>query len=146
MRTYPEPVLICFLALLFLSAASARAEGQGTDILCKTVSAAYRPGVDVHGNPVVPADLSPPLKALPDVIKIPVTLDLAGDGAGVELKPETLGMAEIYSDGRVVYNGQDISAQAADLCGLPPVPTTVPDKAPAVLAPAEGTVIWGEGN
>lgn len=145
MRIYPDAALAC-LALFFLAAAPAQAEGQGQDVLCKVLSAVYRPGEDVHGNSVVPADLSPPVKAIPDVIKIPVTLDLAGQAAGVEMKPEALGGAEIYSDGRVVYNGQDISAQVLDLCGLPPVPAPAREDAPAALAPPAGTVIWGEGN
>jgi hypothetical protein len=36
----------------------------------------YQPGVDAHGNPVAPADLNPSPIQVPDVIWIPLDLDL----------------------------------------------------------------------
>ena len=75
----------------------------------------YRPGVDVNGNAVAPADLNPqPQIAVPDVISIPVTIDLATN-LGIEtpfLARSTVGEVRITGDGRVSFNGQPIGDAA----------------------------------
>ena len=90
----------------------------------------YQPGVDVHGNPVAPADLNDGTTIdLPDVITVPLTIDLAqrlqnSHVEGLQLEAP-LGLLEIHKNGRVVYNGQDWTPQIYALCGkeapvLPP--------------------------
>jgi len=85
---------------------------------------AYQPGIDVHGLPVALADLpGQPKMELPEVIKIPLTLDLAkalglntsvppfdklGSGTGIELGEFTL-------DGsKVLFNGKPVSDEQQD--------------------------------
>lgn len=97
-------------------------------VLCQSLPAyspdpgvEYRPGVDVHGRPVAPADLNAALAAdLNEVIRVPVTLDLVRrfnlyPFFGIEMKPD-VGSLAIHPDGRVEYNGQDLSRQAYTLC------------------------------
>lgn len=75
----------------------------------------YRPGVDVNGNAVAPADLNPqPQISVPDVISIPVTIDLATN-LGIDpnfLARPTVGEVQITRDGRVSFNGQPIGDSA----------------------------------
>lgn len=141
--------LILNVALCLVAAAPAYAETATKDsdlALCKLrsqhLASAYQPGVDVKGNAVVAADVNvAPATAL-DVVRIPMTVDLAqrlgSVPAGAEMKAAT-GMIEIYKDGRVTFNGQDMSEVAIVLCdGAKPVQNTVPasvtDNAAAVPA------------
>ncbi|MEP4380728.1 MAG: hypothetical protein ABJ215_09005 [Alphaproteobacteria bacterium] len=75
----------------------------------------YRPGVDVNGNAVAPADLNAqPQIRVPDVISIPVTIDLATE-LGIDtpfLARPTVGEVQITRDGRVSFNGQPIGGHA----------------------------------
>ena len=75
---------------------------------------AYQPGVDVNGNAVAPADLnSQPQIRVPDVISIPVTIDLATN-LGINtpfLARPTVGEVQVTSDGRVTFNGQPVGDQ-----------------------------------
>ncbi len=70
---------------------------------------------------VVPADLNPLKAATPDVINIPIDVILAERFAAVnipsdlELHP-TVATVSVHKDGRVEYNGQDISDQAYRFC------------------------------
>jgi hypothetical protein len=82
---------------------------------------AYQPGIDAYGRPVVPANLnSASTFKVPEIIKIPITIDLAerlnAVEDGVQLEAP-LGMVEIHQDGRVRYNGEDWSQPVATLCG-----------------------------
>ncbi|MGE0254014.1 MAG: hypothetical protein AB7N54_16425 [Alphaproteobacteria bacterium] len=82
---------------------------------------AYRPGVDVHGRPVAPADLDggTPI-ALPERFAIPVTVDMAeklgipplGSGAlhGGEI---AVGTVVVTADGRATFNGQPLQSDAS---------------------------------
>lgn len=79
---------------------------------------AYRPGVDVEGRPVAPADLAPQIVA-PDSFAIPITFDIAprlGSRFGMEAGLGTVN----YRDGVAYYNGQrlddDGAAELAALC------------------------------
>jgi len=86
---------------------------------------AYKPGVDVHGNPVVPADVNAtPFEGANQTVVVPLTVDLAKRmhqaPQGAELEGN-LGYLEIHPDGRVVYNGQDWTNQVYVLCGKQPV-------------------------
>lgn len=121
--------ILFILLLLFIFPSSSHA--QNPEALCSflpaenssraAVGAAYVPGVDVHGNAVAPADLGGGQSFLPDVIRIPLSIDLAQeldqdlpDGTQMEAG---LGMIEIYQDGRVLFDGRDLTAQADRLCG-----------------------------
>lgn len=94
---------------------------------------AYRPGMDVHGKPVIPADVNPiPFDAAGQTVVVPLTVDLAerlqGQGIdGLELEGN-LGYLEIYPDGRVSHNGRDWTTQVYVLCGKQPI---LPDRQPS---------------
>ena len=132
-----KPVLT--ILLLMISAFPAYAQNEPA--LCKLraqhvarADVAYKAGVDVHGNPVVPADINAAPTMVPDIIRVPMTVELAKYmdimPKGVELKAG-VGLIEIFKNGHVAYNGLDISSQVASLCG-----DDVPGKAPdAVLPP-----------
>jgi len=76
---------------------------------------AYTPGVDVNGGAVAPADLNAqPQIQVPDVISIPVTIDLA-TSLGIQtpfLARPTVGNVQVTRDGRVSFNGQPINSDA----------------------------------
>ena len=76
----------------------------------------YSPGVDVNGAAMAPADLnSTPQIRVPDVISIPVTFDLATN-LGIAtpfLARPTVGEVQVTVDGRVSFNGQPITSEAA---------------------------------
>jgi len=161
-------------AFIFFFCAPAYAQGDAA--LCQfwkhinsspSVSAAYQPGVDVHGKPVVPADINAPSSSfLPSRITFPVNVDLA-QAFGLPLPAGTqfdanMGMVEVYTDGRVLYNGQDLTAQTQAFCAGDPAPPVAQaaKQEPVVLAPppekktppppaekkADEDVIWGEGH
>ncbi len=92
----------------------------------------YQPGVDVNGNPVAPADGGAQFQATQTTyIEAPLNIDLA-NRLGLSRPAEAnanLGNLKIYNDGRVIYNGQDISQQAQALC-------SGSSNAPANVAPA----------
>jgi hypothetical protein len=83
----------------------------------------YQPGVDVHGNPVTPADLNPPV-VMPDTFLIPLELDLF-DAFGIPADPDlfegtiVIGTVELQGK-RVTFNGQPLtdpqSEALATLC------------------------------
>lgn len=76
---------------------------------------AYTPGVDVNGGAVAPADLNAqPQIQVPDVISIPVTIDLATN-LGIQtpfLARPIVGDVQVTRDGRVSFNGQPINSDA----------------------------------
>jgi hypothetical protein len=80
---------------------------------------AYKSGVDVHGKPVVEADLDPPDIELPEIYQFPLTVD-AAKYMGMAVPPElegktTLGMVTVSQNGDATFNGKPLegSAQAA---------------------------------
>jgi len=115
--------LILFLALMW--PISAFAQDVSLETLCKTLPE-YSQAEGVEHVPgaedVVPADLNPLNVAVPDVINIPIDVILAERFTAVripndlELQP-TVSMVSVHKNGRVEYNGQDISGQAYSLCG-----------------------------
>lgn len=85
------------------------------------LGAEYQPGVDVNGNAVAAADVNGVLQAMPDIIRIPINIDLVNYiqqtlPLGTEMDT-SLGMVEIHKDGRIFYNDQDITTQTQTLCG-----------------------------
>jgi hypothetical protein len=82
----------------------------------------YRPGLTVKGEPVASADLNPaPTDSTPDYVEVPMTIDLAErmnlSQAGAEAKMPVANI-KIYKNGKVEYNGQDISSNTTTLCGV----------------------------
>lgn len=84
---------------------------------------AFKPGVDVDGKAVAPADLPAEGASItaPDYVEVPLTVDLAQrlnqpvpDGVKLE---GVIGNLRLYKDGRINYNGEDIMPQANALCG-----------------------------
>jgi len=117
------PLFVGFAVICAVSApAHAQTSVQITESDCSQLithvaasDVTYRPGVDVNGNAVAPADLNPqPQIRVPDVISIPVTIDLATN-LGIEtpfLARPTVGEVQITRDGRVTFNGQPIGGDA----------------------------------
>lgn len=93
--------------------------------------AAYKPGVDVRGKPVVPADINAaPMGLDQQTIVIPLTIDLAKrlqnhSVQGLELDA-TPGYLEISPSGKVLYNGQDLTSQIHAVCDEKPQETAPP--------------------
>ena len=82
---------------------------------------AYQPGVDASGNAVVPADLNAAPFKTPEIIKVPLSVDLAQrmnslGNKGINMEAP-LGMLEIHQDGTIRYNDQDWTAPVLTLCG-----------------------------
>jgi len=122
--------LTVFLAFSAYPALAAAEEVLPVPTLCQVAThhqpdadVNYTGGVDVHGNPVVPADIqSTPHFNLPDPVVIPVEMDVLRT-MGVELPvsgiESTTEFSEIriYRDGRVEYNGHDIQREVGVFCG-----------------------------
>ncbi len=80
----------------------------------------YKPGVDVHGKPVVPADLKDNRLKLPDTITIDLSLPLQDLYAPGNQPPELLKNAEVQvgkidyhiNSGKLLFNGQELSDPA----------------------------------
>ncbi len=116
-----------FLLVATLAAAHEKATVAITRADCARLVAhvpgpdmAYRPGVDVYGRAVAPADLGgPPRIELPEIILIDIEIDLL-QRFGIPASPALYdGDAEVgevaYRDGRFTFNGQPLrdEAQAA---------------------------------
>lgn len=85
-----------------------------------TWGADYVAGVDVHGKNVTPADLNSGASVLPNPIIIPIEIDIASR-YGIALPPDVEMKADIlkiniFDDGRVTYNDQDITPNIKDIC------------------------------
>ncbi|HOO82076.1 MAG TPA: hypothetical protein PK513_06210 [Alphaproteobacteria bacterium] len=111
--------------LVFFVPVAALAQDASLAVICKALPNYKTPaGVEyVQGvEGVVPADLNPLKAPMLDVVKIPIDVMLAERFQSVkipsdlELQPN-VAMISIYRDGRVEYNGQDVSGQAYSLCG-----------------------------
>lgn len=78
---------------------------------------AYRPGVDIHGKPVVEADIGgSSLYVQPDEITFPVSVDLAKYAGialpeGVETKGD-VGSITVDLNGVVTFNGKPLEGEA----------------------------------
>ena len=109
---------VCFPIFRRFCPANAQTTVRITDSDCSQLvthvaapDVSYRPGVDVNGNSVAPADLNAtPQISFPDVISIRVTIDLATN-LGINtpfLACPTVGEVQVTRDGRVTFNGQPI--------------------------------------
>ena len=86
---------------------------------------AYKPGVDVHGNKVVPADLGGSVTiSAPKSFEIPITMDLQ-KRLGIPVSPSqfqtqnfTVGVVK-WENGRATFNGEPLqNEEAAKLSAL----------------------------
>ena len=78
---------------------------------------AYRPGVDVYGREVAPADLNgAPRIELPETILIDIEVDLQARFGTPDNKvlfdPDAEMGEVVYKDGRFTFNGQPLQNQA----------------------------------
>lgn len=77
----------------------------------------YEAGVDVTGKPVVEADINKSSVQMPEVVRIPVTIDLAQYlGLPSSTAKETYAvLGELaYENGAFTYNGEPLDGQAAE--------------------------------
>jgi hypothetical protein len=85
---------------------------------------AYKPGVDVNGKPVIPADINAAPMEFNETLVVPLSVDLAERLGSQNIEgldmTGTLGFLEIHPDGRVAYNGRDLTPQIYALCGENP--------------------------
>lgn len=150
-----------FLVALLLTVSVFPAFAQNDLALCKlraqqvaTNGVAYQPGIDVYGKPVVPADVGSAASMVPDLVRIPLNIDLAQRlgvvPTGAKMDAE-MGYVEIHKDGRVTFNGQDMTNAAAIACSdeaapleatASPTKIIVPPDAPALpMVTTPATVI-----
>jgi len=103
-------------------------------------SPTYQAGIDAQGNAVAPADINPIADAAPDYVEVPMTIDLAKRmgvaPVGAEMQMPVANL-KLYKDGKVEYNGQDISSNAASLCGVAKKSEVAPKSIP-MIEPAAG--------
>ena len=100
--------MLVFMVIALLTVNNAKAEIT----LCKESTVSHEPRADVtHGSPTV---------TIPDPVFVPITADMV-DRYDLDLpsgvQAETfIGMMEIYKDGRILYDGRDISGDIKDVC------------------------------
>jgi len=128
MRTF----YLLVMAVLFATPASAEEPPVLPDDVCRMMveyqpdpanDAEYKPGVDVHGRPVVEADIDPSPASAPETVSIAVTADIA-KYTGLEIPDNVEAEAVIgtitVEKGKISFNGQPLegpSAQALrELC------------------------------
>jgi hypothetical protein len=118
-----------FCAALLLSL-PAQAESLSAEA-CARLNPVYVPGVDVHGKPVAPADLSEPAFTPSREIKIDLTVD-AARFAGLPVPPGVeatakLGVLEV-KDGRLTLDGRALEPAAAEKLAQTLCPPEKPSK------------------
>jgi hypothetical protein len=118
--------IIIFCILFFIISSECLAEQLNS--VCNAVeernnhsSVVYKPGVDVHGNAVKPANLKNDngIFNIPEIISFPLNYDLAKDLAEIPDHMEftsNLAMIEIHLDGSVYINGEDFNSEIQSLC------------------------------
>ena len=115
---------LIILTLLFFPL-HASAQVLSVKGLCESLPDYQKPeGVEfVPGaDDVVPADLNAIQNPVDDPVSIPIEVDLGARfnldlPSDIELDPD-VARIQVHSDGRVEYNGQDISRQLYAECGL----------------------------
>lgn len=122
---------------MFLFCSFAQAQEITIEAACNLLSpadpkgAAYQPDVDANGNAVVSADLVGTIPAIAYPLVIPVEIDtlrlLDSDIAdnyvstGGNLETD-LAYVTMFEDGRIEYNGKDISSNTIVDCKNEPIP------------------------
>lgn len=113
-----------FAFVLFLPAVAVAQDAPVLDAsLCREIvlhkpdaDVKYTPGVDVHGRPVVEAELKSSVVKAPEEIEFDLTVDVAKyigltAPAGVEGQAR-IGTVKVDKDGRVHFNGQPLEGEA----------------------------------
>jgi hypothetical protein len=109
----------------------------------------YQPGIDVDGNPVVSADIGVNLGENIYPLRIPLEMDLL-ERFNLDIPQGIIADAEVagimvYEDGRVTYNGHDISSKVETFCVENEIITTPPNyKAPQVETKTTTTTSDGQ--
>jgi hypothetical protein len=84
--------------------------------VCRNLSAAYQPGVDVHGKPVTAADLNASSVAMPEKFSFDVNVDVA-QKVGLPLPPGAQTLAKVgtitYEKGVLAFNGKPLDSNTA---------------------------------
>lgn len=122
---------------------------KGDDFCQKLVPHVPEKGVNYRTDleNVVPADTEGWIKRpVAEPIRIPVEIELLDrldlgnieNIPGIDLEPEVAAV-EVYQDGRVLYNGQDISQQVKRKCGAP-VPEEL-DITPDVIGSSSDNIV-----
>lgn len=123
------PRKLILLALLLLPVSAHAADPVSVTQLCQELVAyqpaddvEYKPGVDVHGNGVVPADLADtPQLDIPETISVLITVNQAqqlGLPANIPYNAEAfVGQVTVNKNGDTYFNGKRISqTQVQALC------------------------------
>lgn len=110
---------ILFLALLVLLIPGV-AFAAPDSAVCQ-VLASHQPRADVIHQPDADVNANPNTTVVPEIVKVPLTIDLAKrvaalEGEEVELDAP-MGMVEIHQNGKVFYDGQDWTSSVMTLCG-----------------------------
>jgi len=119
-RPLPAALFLLFLPLLAGGAAAEDAPLRVAAADCARLvrhvpapDVAYRPGVDVYGRPVTPADLDAANVTIPETILILITVDLQerfGIPANSILFEGNAGIGVVAVDGdRVTFNGRELT-------------------------------------
>ncbi|TAL27382.1 MAG: hypothetical protein EPN97_17470 [Alphaproteobacteria bacterium] len=117
--------LVALLAVFLCAAATAKKTPELDAGVCREMaayhpepgqSADYKPGVDVHGKPVVEADLNPSQMKVADTVSFDVTVDLARY-AGLEVPEGTedktaIGTITVDREGHMTFNGRPLEGDA----------------------------------
>lgn len=103
-----------------------QSEGGGEIGIKSVASADYVPGIDVHGNSLVSADVNSDSRSnfLNDPIVIPIQIDLL-ERSGLALRDDLfseaeIGYVKIYQDGRIFLGEKNISPKIRSFCDNPP--------------------------
>lgn len=103
---------------------------QQATLICQTAEmmgagvkgAAYEPGVDAYGRPVVSADVdagSASAFQVPDEVQVPIAIDVMAalgiSNPAVEGKSQ-IGTLTVFKGGKLLYNGQDITNTVEGYC------------------------------
>lgn len=119
--------LLAALAVVLLPAGFAGAGAPDTVVIdhaaCRALvrhepaaDAAYQPGVDVHGRPVVEADLNAAPIRPPETVTFHITVDVA-QYAGIPVPAGTeaqaaIGEVTVAPDGRMTFNSTPVAGEA----------------------------------
>lgn len=120
-------LMIFIVAFLFFVESVHARTINSADTFCRVVAnhqkgsdVDYKPGVDVRGNAVVPADINPPMQVGETPLVIPIEIDVLNrlelfgvDGLEADAQ---MGQIEMFQDGSVTFNGQDITMDTIAIC------------------------------
>ena len=111
-----KTLFLALLALLIPGVAVAAPNSAVCQVL-----ASHQPRADVIHQASGDVNANPNNFQVPEVVKVPLTVDLAKRVASLTgkdvLLESQMGMVEIHQNGKVFYNGQDWTSSVMTLCG-----------------------------